>query len=120
LSDRLLEPLQVLLDLGVDGLGDPLPVLVVERADLGRDREARGHGQADPGHLGQVGALAAEDVLHLHIAFGGAGPEEINILLSHYDLLTYGISEEIYTDSGANSNGLETIPPAKPFSVSVV
>ena len=83
LADRFLELLQVLFDLEPDGLGDLLPVLVVERADLGRDRESRRDGQADPGHLGQVGALAAEDVLHLHIAFGGAGPEEIHVLLGH-------------------------------------
>ena len=59
LADGLLELLQVLLDLEPDGLGDPLPVLIIERADLGRDRESRRDGQADPGHLGQVGALAA-------------------------------------------------------------
>ena len=32
-------------------------------AGVGRDREARGHRQADPGHLGQIGPLAAEQVL---------------------------------------------------------
>ena len=62
----------VLLDLA-DGLGD----LVVERrrpaavevgaAGVGGDGEPRRHRQLEHrGHLGEVGALAAEQVLHLH------------------------------------------------------
>ena len=40
--------------------GSLLPVLVVEVAGVGRDREARRHRQAGVGHLGEAGALAAE------------------------------------------------------------
>ena len=38
-------------------------VVVVVGADLGRDGEAGRHRQAEIGHLGEVGALAAEEVL---------------------------------------------------------
>ena len=33
-------------------------------ADVGGEGEAGGHGQADVGHLGEVGPLAAEQILH--------------------------------------------------------
>ena len=59
-------------------VGDLLPqrrrigpaVGVVVGADLGRDREARRHRQPEAGHLGEVGALAAEQVLHVGAAVG--------------------------------------------------
>ena len=61
-----------LLDEGEGGLdlvlelGGVVAVIVVEGgADLGGDGEAGGHRQVDAGHLGQVGALAAEEVAHL-------------------------------------------------------
>ena len=47
-------------------------------ADFGRDREAGGHRQAERGHLVQVRALAAEQVLHLALAFGVLGAEGID------------------------------------------
>ena len=40
-------------------------VVVVEAADLGRDGEARRHRQPQTAHLGEVRALAAEQVAHL-------------------------------------------------------
>ena len=43
-------------------------------------REAGRHGQADVGHLGEVGALAAEQVLHLGVAVRLAAAEEIDVL----------------------------------------
>ena len=43
-------------------------VLVVVRADVGGDREPGGHRQSDAAHLGEVGALAAEQRLHRAIA----------------------------------------------------
>ena len=43
---------------------------VVIGADLGRDGEAGGHRQADAAHLGEVGALAAEQRLHGAVAVG--------------------------------------------------
>ncbi len=53
------------LDLRLDRLGQLLAVLVVGGADLGGDGEARGDRDADRAHLGQVGPLAAEQVLHV-------------------------------------------------------
>ena len=56
-------------------------VVVVERgADLGGDGEAGRHRQADRGHLGQVGALAAEQVLHVGAALVVAGAEAVHPL----------------------------------------
>ena len=51
--------------LGVEAVG---PAAVeVGAAGVGGDGEARRHRQPEHrGHLGQVGALAAEEVLHLH------------------------------------------------------
>ena len=40
-------------------------------ADRAGDRESRRHGHAEVRHLGEVGALAAEDGLHVLRAFGG-------------------------------------------------
>ena len=62
-------------------VGRILPVVVVEGgADLGGDGEARRHRQADRGHLGEVGALAAEQVAHLRAAFVVAGAEAVHPL----------------------------------------
>ena len=68
------------LDLRPDRLGQLAAVLVVGGADLGGDREARGDRDADDAHLGQVGPLAAEQVLHVGLAVGLAAAERINIL----------------------------------------
>ena len=54
----------------VSDSGNLLPFGEVDGAELGGDGEAGGHGQAELGHLGQVGALAAQQVLHRRIAFG--------------------------------------------------
>ena len=45
-------------------------VRVVVGANLRRDREARGYGQSDAAHLGEVRALAAEQRLHGAVAVG--------------------------------------------------
>ena len=41
----------------------------VVAARLGRDREPGGHGQAEIGHLGQVRALASQEVLEILVTF---------------------------------------------------
>ena len=51
---------------------------VVVDADLGGDREAGGHGEADFGHLGQIGPLAAEEFLHRAIAVAALHPEVVD------------------------------------------
>ena len=45
------------------------------RAHLGGDGEAGGDGKTDRGHLGEVGALAAEEGLHGGVTVGGAVAE---------------------------------------------
>ena len=63
------------LDL-VDEIGRiGLAVGVIIGADLGRNGEAGRNGQAQIGHFGQIGALAAEQVLHRAGAFGLAVAE---------------------------------------------
>jgi hypothetical protein len=49
-------------------------------ADFGRDREAGRHRQTEIGHLGEVGALAAEKIAHLACALGRAAPEPVDPL----------------------------------------
>ena len=53
---------------------------VVVRADLGGDGEARRHRQAEIGHLGEVCALAAEEIAHLRLALGFAVAEAVDPL----------------------------------------
>ena len=55
-------------------------VVVVIGADLRRDRESRGHRQADARHLRQVGALAAQLLLHASVAVGRAAAKVIDEL----------------------------------------
>ena len=69
LAHRLLERLEVLGDL-LGELGRLAARLQVGLAGLGRDREPGRHRQAEVGHLGEVRALAAEQVLHVLTALG--------------------------------------------------
>jgi hypothetical protein len=64
-AHRRLEPLDLLGDLVVEALG---PAAVhVGPAGIGGDGEAGRYGELEHrGHLGEVGPLAAEEVLHLH------------------------------------------------------
>ena len=81
LASVLLERHESRLDLRDGALG----IAAVERvrvADLGRDREARGHGKADPGHLGEIRPLAAEQGLHLLVAL----TETVDVLAGHQSL----------------------------------
>ena len=71
---------QRLLDLRLQVLRVTLVVGVVVHADRGRDGEAGGHGQAEIGHLGEVGALAAEQVAQTGLALSLAAAERIDPL----------------------------------------
>jgi len=53
-------------------------VIVVVGADFGGDREPRRHRQPQVGHFREVGALAAEQVLHAALAFGFAVAEGVD------------------------------------------
>ena len=63
-----------------------LAVIVVRRADFGRQGEAGGHGQADPAHFREVGPFAAEQVFLSCVAVGRAAAEKINVLGTHTGL----------------------------------
>ena len=92
LAGDLLHLADILHDLRLDLVVDLLAVLIVLGAGLGGDGEALGHGQADVGHLGQVGALAAQQLTHVGVALR----EEVHILcchLLHSFLQSWGLSE---------------------------
>ena len=82
LSGRLFQAAErgvhLLRDLGRERLAAQ-----VEAADLGGDGEPRGDGDADARHLGQPGALSAEQVLHSPVAFRLAGAEEVDECVGH-------------------------------------
>ena len=56
-----------------------MAVLIVLGAGLGGDGKASGDGHAKIGHLGQIGALAAQKLPHVFVAFG----KEIDKLFAH-------------------------------------
>ena len=85
LAGVLLELRQGGLDLRLEALGVGVVGGVVV-ADLCGDREAGRHRQPDAGHLGEVGALAAEQLAHVLVAFA----EVVDVLVCHQFLL--GIS----------------------------
>ena len=66
------------LDLVRQSLGILIVVAVKAGADLGGDGETGRHRQAEIGHLGEIGALAAEQRLHAGAAFGAAAAKAID------------------------------------------
>ena len=82
LAGDLLHLLDVLHDLGHDLVVNLLAVLVVLGAGLGGDGEALGNRQTDVGHLGQIGALAAQQLTHGCVALG----EQIAEFFTHNTL----------------------------------
>jgi hypothetical protein len=83
LAHQLLEARQRALDLRVHLGRQAAAALDEEVAGGRRDREARRHRQARVGHLGQAGALAPEQLLHVPVAVGAAAPEEVHVLRHH-------------------------------------
>ena len=68
----------------IDLRRDLVAVLEIDVADFGRDGEAGRHGHAGPAHLGEPGALAAEDVFHLAVAVGCAAAKAINVVFHDF------------------------------------
>ena len=61
-----------------------LPVVVeVDVTDLGGHGEARRYGQFRVAHLGEVCALATENVFHVLITLGAISAERVNVFLTH-------------------------------------
>jgi hypothetical protein len=104
LGDLFLEPRRIGFAVGVE-VG----------ADLGRDREAGRHRQAEPTHLGQSCPLAAEQVAHVGPPLGGALAEAIDPL-SHAPL-TLRFARNRRPGSGSRGSG--TIAGADSRAVSV-
>src|SRR2546430_368992 len=73
-----------LLDLRLQRRRIGFVVRVEIGADRGRNREARRHRQAEIGHFGEVGALAAEQVAQARFALRLAVPEGIDPLAGFY------------------------------------
>ena len=99
LAHALLEVLAVLVDLVEDALRPHVAGAGVGDAGLARDGEAGRDGQADVGHLGEVGALAARDPLGLgdglardlgHVVAVGVEAKAVYVLFCHFSpLLSY-------------------------------
>ena len=68
LARLLLQPLDRIIHLGHQPLGELAAFFVVAGAGFGRDGEPGRHGQADGDHLREVCALPAEQLLHRRIA----------------------------------------------------
>ena len=66
------------LDLGLQVFRVFLLIGVIEGADLGGDGEAGRHRQAETGHFGEPGALAAEQIAHAGFALGLAVAEAVD------------------------------------------
>jgi hypothetical protein len=76
---ELLDVFHRTLHFGAQQLDDLiLSVSVILRTYLRRDRKARGNGNADEIHLGQIGTLTAQQLAHLAISLGGLVAEGIN------------------------------------------
>ena len=69
-----------------DALGKPLrifvAVIVKVIADSRRDRESGRNRQLEPRHLGEIGALAAEQVAHLGSSFRNARTEKVDLRMN--------------------------------------
>ena len=78
LAGQLADIVERLLNLRLQFLRIGFVVGVEVGADRGRNGEARRHRQAEIGHLGEVGALAAEQVAHLRPALGLAVTERVD------------------------------------------
>jgi len=64
-------------------------VRIISGADVGGDRKARGHRQADRGHFGEVRSLAAQQFLRA-LGRGGHAAEQMHHLRHHMLLLPRG------------------------------
>ena len=78
LAGDLADLVQRLFDLRLQLFRIGFVMRVEVRADRGRNRKTGRHRQAEIGHFGEVGALAAEQIAHASLAFGLAVAEAEN------------------------------------------
>ena len=79
-----LDILDALPHLFHEAFGKLAVVGVVGGAALGGDGETGRHGKAQQAHLGEVGTLAAQEVLHVGFSFGSLSAERVNVLCHNY------------------------------------
>ena len=83
LSGGRLQLGEIFQDLGLDLRGDGTAIRIITSAGLGGHGKALGHRHTEIGHLSQVGALAAQQLTHVAVAF----TELINIFMAHVTFL---------------------------------
>ena len=79
LSREFFQTLKILFHFGPQIFGIFAVMLKVIVASLGSDRESGRNRQSDASHFRQAGALAAQQILHLAVAFSLLCPEEIDV-----------------------------------------
>ncbi len=84
LAGQFADMIERLLDLRLQRGGIGFVVGVEIGADRGRNGEARRHRQAEIGHFGEIGALAAQQVAQARFALRLAVPEGIDPLAGFY------------------------------------
>ena len=80
LADRLFQPGERRLDLATQRIRIGLVIVIESRADLRGQGETRRDRQAQLGHLGEVGALAAQQLAHAGFTFTVAAAKGVNPL----------------------------------------
>ena len=105
LAGQLADVVERLLDLRLQFGGIGFVVRVEIGADRGRNGEARRHRQAEIGHLGEVGALAAEQVAQARLALGLAVAESVDPLAG-FDRLAGRLADRRFLAGLALLNGL--------------
>ena len=86
LAGQLADMIERLLDLRLQFRRIGFVVRVEIGADRGRNGEAGRHRQAEIGHLGEIGALAAEQIAQARFALGLAVAEGVDPLAGFYRL----------------------------------
>ncbi len=81
-SERLLDPRNALRDAVSQPLRIFVSVIVKVVADLRRDRKSRRHRQLEPRHLGEVRALAPQQIAHLGASFRHARTEKVDLRMN--------------------------------------
>ena len=91
LAGQLADMIQRLLDLRLQFRRIGFVVRVEIGADRGRNGEAGRHRQAEIGHFGEIGALAAEQIAQARFALGLAVAEGIDPLAGFYRFAAAGL-----------------------------
>ena len=91
-AERLLDGGERGGDLGLEFRRIAAVLLVIVGADLGGDRETRRHRQPQARHLGEIGAFAAEQVLHVGPPLGRAAAKAVDPL-GHVSGLSFDLGE---------------------------